>query len=496
MQETQFGTRLAQEDKRWMFGDADLGSVLAPFSADLAAPVSLESVAQSPPQPELTSALVTVSVDLNALTQEQVRLRETLETLTSTLFITSNSLAAKPADVSAGTAESKQEKPAPATRSWGDKSLEMGADAVKFVGKEVLTALWDKTKDRLAGKALDAVADKYPSTAKWLKEADGKGTNGKDANTAKECCCTGALPPEIRGPLDTATAQLPESVGETAKNADRARSKDNPKRRPRGKRKKTRQSSSREVKTAEVRRRTDLQSQRTATPAVSAAPLNIMGQQPLAFDSKRVSQSTTRVPGNSFTSYSAPSTHRSVTQGGAKGLTAGLSGALAKLESSGARRLGPLKYVDTAMDVVQGVRNGDAKAVGVGLSTAGGAWAGASAGAAIGTLIFPGVGTAIGGALGGLLGSEAGSWLGDKLLGSSDRLPAPTALSKELNSARTDNVQVTISPSIQITGVNPADAQQVVNQVIQALQFQCMPMVTDSLGIRRNAALADPPGGD
>ncbi|MCT6706777.1 hypothetical protein N4286_14295, partial [Staphylococcus aureus] len=61
--------------------------------------------------------------------------------------------------------------------------------------------------------------------------------------------------------------------------------------------------------------------------------------------------------------------------------------------------------------------------------------------------------------------------------------------------ARTDNVQVSIAPSIQITGVNPADAQQVVNQVIQALQFQCMPMVTDSLGIRRNAALADP-GGD
>ena len=81
------------------------------------------------------------------------------------------------------------------------------------------------------------------------------------------------------------------------------------------------------------------------------------------------------------------------------------------------------------------------------------------------------------------------------MFGANDRLPAPNALSKELNSARTDNVQVTLSPSIQITGVNPADAQQVVNQVIQALQFQCVPMVTDSLGIRRNAALADP-GGD
>ncbi|NVZ18198.1 phage tail tape measure protein [Pseudomonas costantinii] len=173
----------------------------------------------------------------------------------------------------------------------------------------------------------------------------------------------------------------------------------------------------------------------------------------------------------------------------------GLLGTVSKLESSAARRLGPMKYVDTAFDVVQGVRNGDAKAVGAGLSTAGGAWAGASAGAAIGTLIFPGVGTAVGGAIGGLLGSEAGTWLGDKLFGASDRLPSPSAVSKELNSARSDSVQVSIAPSIQITGVNPADAQQVVNQVIQALQFQCMPMVTDSLGIRRNAALADT-GGD
>ncbi|WP_073522758.1 phage tail tape measure protein [Pseudomonas fluorescens] len=171
-------------------------------------------------------------------------------------------------------------------------------------------------------------------------------------------------------------------------------------------------------------------------------------------------------------------------------------GTARRLGLAGARRLGPLKYVDTAVDVIQGVRTGDAKAVGSGLSTAGGAWAGASAGAALGTLVFPGIGTAVGGAIGGLLGSEAGSWLGGKLFGSSDRLPAPNALSKELSSARTDNVQITLSPSIQITGVNPADAQQVVNQVIQALQFQCVPMLTDSLSVRRNAALADPSGGD
>jgi phage tail tape-measure protein len=154
-----------------------------------------------------------------------------------------------------------------------------------------------------------------------------------------------------------------------------------------------------------------------------------------------------------------------------------------------------LRTAAATLDVVQGVRNGDANAIATGLGTAGGAWAGASAGAAIGTMIFPGAGTVLGGAIGGLLGGEAGAWLGDKVFGPSDRLPAPSGVSKALNSARADNVQVSIAPSIQITGVNPADARQVVSQVIQALQLQCVPMLTDSLGIRRNAALADP-GGD
>jgi phage tail tape-measure protein len=150
-----------------------------------------------------------------------------------------------------------------------------------------------------------------------------------------------------------------------------------------------------------------------------------------------------------------------------------------------------LKYVDTAMDVVQGVRNGDAKAVASGLSTAGGAWAGASAGAAIGTLIFPGVGTAVGGAIGGLLGSEAGTWLGDKLFGPSDRLPSPNTVSKELSSASTDNLQITIAPSIQISGVSLADAQPIIDGVIQALQYQTLPILTDALSVRRNASLTD-----
>lgn len=492
MQQSQFGTRLAQEDKLWLLGDADLGSVLAPFSADLAAPVSLDSVPQPAPQPELTSALVTVSVDINTLTQEQVRLREALETLTSTLFITGSSLATQSTHARTATATGEPVKPEPVPRSWTDQGLELGADAAKFVGKEVLSGLWDKAKDRISGRALDAVADRFPTAAKWLKEDKGK---DKDAGKGKECCCTGALPADIRGPLETAAAQMPESVGGTTRKKDKARPKGTASK-PRGARKKTRQSSSREVKTSLVRTSADIKSQGSAPVAKVSLPVNVMGQPLLAFDSKRAAQASTRSPVSSFTAYAAPAANRTVARGTSKGLTAGLSGALAKLESSAARRLGPLRYVDTAMDVVQGVRNGDAKAVGAGLTTAGGAWAGASAGAAIGTLIFPGVGTAVGGAIGGLLGSEAGTWLGEKLFSTNDRLPAPGAVSKELNAARTDNVQVTLAPSIQITGVNPADAQQVVNQVIQALQFQCMPMVTDALGIRRNVALADPSGGD
>lgn len=492
MQETQFQTRLAQEDKRWLLGDADLGSVLAPFSADLAAPVSLEaSVPQVSPQQALTTALDNVSVDIKVLTLGQTQLRETLETLNSTLFITENSRLTQTADVGTGAINSKQEKPVPAPRSWSDQGLEMGTDAAKFVGKELLSGLWDKAKDRLSGNALDAVADKFPTAAKWLKEG-----KDKDGSKGKECCCTGALPADIRGPLETATAQLPESVGETTREKDKTRSKKANKKGPRGKRSKTTQSRSRTVKTIKVSKSAEVKSQRSANAGKAAPPINVMGQPQLPFDAKRLSNASSHLPGHSFASSAAPSTALPIARGASKGVAAGLPGVLAKLESSAARRLGPLKYVDTAMDVAQGIRNGDAKAVGAGLTTAGGAWAGASAGAAIGTLIFPGVGTAVGGAIGGLLGSEAGSWLGDKVFGQSDRLPAPTAVSKELNSARADSVQVTLAPSIQITGVNPADAQQVVNQVIQALQFQCMPMVTDALGIRRNVALADPSGGD
>lgn len=480
MQETQFGTRLAHEDKRWLLGDADLGSVLAPFSAGLAAPVSLEAA----PQPQLTSALMTVSTDINALTQEQVRLREALETLNSTLSAREPTLATKTADLTAAPGANESKKPEPATRSWSDQGLEMGTNAVKFVGKEVVTGLWDKAKDRLSGKALDAVADRYPTAAKWLKE-------DKDGHKGKECCCTGALPPDIRGPLEPAQSHVTESVGKTARGQEKARPKDQPKR-PRGTRSKTRQSSAREVKTSVVRRAADIKLQRTGPAAKSSPPLNVLVQPQPPFDSTRSSRASTGLPGRSFATSAVPSTDRPMTRGAGKGLTAGLSGALAKVESSAVRRLGPMKYVDTAMDVAQGVRNGDAKAVGTGLSTAGGAWAGASAGAAIGTLILPGVGTAVGGAIGGLLGSEAGAWLGDKLFGPSDRLAAPVDVSKQLSNAQADNRQLTFAPQITINAPEQASYQQLAALVVQQIEAQFTPLPMDSLlATRRDSALTD-----
>src|SRR5450830_324184 len=388
MQETQYEIRLAEEDKRWMTfaalsNDATLNRVLTPLPDSFVGPSSLDAEPQ--PSSELGLALVTVSLDINALTLEQVRLRETLETLNSTLFITSDSLALRTVDTASQAQNSQPKEPPPAADSWVDKGLQFGADAAKTIAKDVGSSLWDTVKSRVSGKAIDALAQKFPKAGKWLKD-------DKDKDKDKDCCCRGE---SLRG-ATTPSIILPPGYDRTGG-------------------KKT--------------------------------------------SGKKTAKSTL------WRALPVP------------------------------RGLGPLKYADTAINVIQGIRDGDAKTVAAGLSTAGGAWAGASAGAAIGTLVFPGIGTAVGGAIGGLLGSEAGAWLADKLFSPGDRLPAPNAVSKELNSARSDNVQVTLAPSIQITGVNPADAQQVVNQVIQALQFQCMPMLSDTLGLRRNAALADP-GGD
>lgn len=256
------------------------------------------------------------------------------------------------------------------------------------------SGLGEKIKDRITGNVVDLTLGKLPGIGKLFKDGGYKDKE-KVKDSDKHCCCPGAVSVGTLGTLDTAAAQLPESVGETARDKTGARSKGNP-RSPRGKRYKPRQSRSREVKTSVVRTSTSLNLQRSVPPVPVAPPLKAIDQPPVSLNSKLASQASSSLPGNWFASFAAPSTARPVAGGATKGLTAGLSSVFARLDSFGARRLGPMKYADTAFDVLQGVRNGDAKAIGAGLSTAGGAWAGASAGAAIGTLVFPGVGTAVG----------------------------------------------------------------------------------------------------
>lgn len=159
----------------------------------------------------------------------------------------------------------------------------------------------------------------------------------------------------------------------------------------------------------------------------------------------------------------------------------------------------PLSLIEAGVEVVQGWRAGDSAKVGAAVGSVGGGlagtYAGASAGAALGTLIFPGVGTAIGGllggALGGLAGGEAGAWLGDKLGRQADRLAAPAAVSQNLAAAQADNRQINFAPVVQIYGQDQASAQQLADRVVQQLQAQWLPLMGDSLAVRRGAALTD-----
>ncbi|AZC22978.1 phage tail tape measure protein [Pseudomonas sessilinigenes] len=159
----------------------------------------------------------------------------------------------------------------------------------------------------------------------------------------------------------------------------------------------------------------------------------------------------------------------------------------------------PLSLIEAGVDLVQGWREGDSGKVGAAVGSVGGGlagtYAGASTGAAIGTLIFPGVGTAIGGllggALGGLAGGEAGTWLGDKLGRQADRLAAPAAVSQNLAAAQAENRQINFAPVVHIHGQDQASAQQLADRVVQQLQAQWLPLMGDSLAVRRGAALTD-----
>lgn len=102
--------------------------------------------------------------------------------------------------------------------------------------------------------------------------------------------------------------------------------------------------------------------------------------------------------------------------GGGSLAVAGKSKGIGGLLRGGGKLLGraggPLLAAGlSAMDIADGVANGDAKQVGGGIGGLGGGLAGAAAGAAIGSVV-PVIGTAIGGIVGGIAGSMGGEWLG------------------------------------------------------------------------------------
>ena len=454
MQDPRYTLKLADEDKRWMTfpGLAESGALQLPglLEAQDESLVGASSVggATEPPS-ELSLALANASLHIHALTEEQVRLRESLETLNGTLFITGGPLGGTVAETMTSAPQAAPEDKASATESWLSKSS-------KWVGESLL----DTVKSRVSGKVVDATLGKLPYVGKLFRD------------DSKDCCCPGASEP-LTG---------------------RARYG------PKGSRKTVRQNGTGRTSPPMPRKTSGTGRSATGPMAIMRSLGERAGK---VFDGLKtgflarvtaVSASRRRVSTRGLSAGKALLLKSASALGLRKAPASRLVPTLSRLGSIGVRRLTPLRSADAAINVVQGVRSGNMRAVGSGLSTAGAAWAGASAGAALGTLVFPGVGTAVGGVIGGLLGGEGGSWLGEKLFGPSDRLPSPDAVSKELNSARSDNVQVTLAPSIQITGVNPADAQQVVDRVLQSLQNQCVPMLSDSLAVRRNAALTD--GGD
>ncbi|WP_298727439.1 phage tail tape measure protein [uncultured Pseudomonas sp.] len=120
--------------------------------------------------------------------------------------------------------------------------------------------------------------------------------------------------------------------------------------------------------------------------------------------------------------------------GGTMATAKGLMGPATKLVGKASV---PLVLATSGYEVVQGIAEGDGRAVSSGLGSAGGglagAWAGGAAGAAIGSFV-PVIGTAIGGvlgaAIGGFLGSEAGSAIAEGFYGLFEDTAAEKAASE------------------------------------------------------------------
>ncbi|RON56964.1 phage tail tape measure protein [Pseudomonas frederiksbergensis] len=177
----------------------------------------------------------------------------------------------------------------------------------------------------------------------------------------------------------------------------------------------------------------------------------------------------------------------------------GLSGSLSPV-----KRLIPLATaLSVAPMVVEGVMNGDARMVGAGLGTAGGAWAGVEAGAVMGGTAgaflgpfgaaFGGLaGAAVGGLAGSWIGQEMGARLGEKLSAPADRLLPPDQAAKDLTNAQTNNQQNTVNANIYINGLDSPNTTELANLVVQHLSNQfAMMTTTNQLAVRRDTALTD-----
>lgn len=181
-----------------------------------------------------------------------------------------------------------------------------------------------------------------------------------------------------------------------------------------------------------------------------------------------------------------------------------LVGSAARAKSFTGRLGAPLALASAGYDGLKALLAGDyqaaAGAAGSAVGGLAGGYAGATTGALIGSFIpVPVLGTAVGGVIGGLLGSyfgsEGGEALGESLYTAKDRLQPPEQVSQDLSSAQTQNQQVNFNPVIQISGANPSDSEQLVEKVMAQLRRQLhgefLPLVTNPLTVRRDAALTD-----
>jgi TP901 family phage tail tape measure protein len=181
-----------------------------------------------------------------------------------------------------------------------------------------------------------------------------------------------------------------------------------------------------------------------------------------------------------------------------------LAASVARAKPFTARLGAPLAAASAGYDGLKAVLAGDYKAAagatGSGIGGLAGGYAGAATGALIGSFIpVPILGTAVGGLIGGLVGSyfgsQGGEVLGESLYSAQDRLQPPDQVSKDLSSAQTQHQQINFSPVIQISGADPAHSEQLVEKVMTQLRMQLhgefLPLMTNPLTVRRDAALTD-----